>query len=135
MNGQGYPDGLKNGEIPVGGRMLALADVFDALTSRRQYRDREPIEKVWGIIEQEAGQTFDSQIVKEFRKIRLNRIIEILEYDQKNFVDNQDLIKLAPYTLSEILKIKGTPRNKLTDKQRRLEKIFDKYYLRKYHQS
>jgi HD-GYP domain-containing protein (c-di-GMP phosphodiesterase class II) len=133
INGKGYPDGLRANEIPLGGRMLALADVFDALTSLRQYRDREPIEKVWKIIEKESGETFDPKLIKVFHKIPLNRIVEILEYDQKEYVDHKDLLKLAPYKFLEILQIKRALKKDLTSKQRGLEKLFDKYYLRKYH--
>lgn len=135
VNGKGYPDGLKADKIPLGGKMLALADVFDALTSLRQYRDREPIEQVWGIIEKESGETFDPKLIKVFHKISLNRIVEILEYDKKAYVDHQDLLKLAPYNFLEILKIKRARKKNLTPKQRSLEKLFDKYYLRKYYQS
>lgn len=132
INGNGYPDGLQADEIPLGGRMLALADVFDALTSYRQYRDREAIEKVWDIIEKESGQTFDPKVVQVFLKTPLNHLIEILEYDQKDHLDHQDLLKLASHTFSEILKIKRGRSKKLTTAQKNLEKLFDKYYLRKY---
>ncbi|UCF63598.1 MAG: GAF domain-containing protein [bacterium] len=132
INGNGYPDGLQADEIPLGGRMLALADVFDALTSYRQYRDREAIEKVWDIIEKESGQTFDPKVVQVFLKTPLNHLIEILEHDQKDHLDHQDLLKLAPHTFSEILKIKRGRIKKLTTTQKNLEKLFDKYYLRKY---
>jgi len=132
INGKGYPDGLLAEEIPLGGRMLALADVFDALTSHRQYRDREAIQKVWDIIEKESGQTFDPKVVKVFLKIPLNHMIEILEYDQREYLDHQDLLKLSSHSFAEILKIKQGQIKKLTTTQKNLEKLFDKYYLRKY---
>jgi HD-GYP domain-containing protein (c-di-GMP phosphodiesterase class II) len=134
VNGKGYPDGLEDDEIPLGGKMLALADVFDALTSLRQYRDREPIVKVWRTIVKESGETFDPKLIKIFQKIPLNRMVEIMEYDQKEYINHQDLLKLASHPFKDILKIKRSSKENLTAKQRSLEKIFDKYYLRKYHQ-
>jgi len=132
INGRGYPDGLKSEEIPLGGRMLALADVFDALTSRRQYRDREPLEKVWKIISSEAGESFDPNVIKTFKKIPLNRIVEILEFDQKEHLDHNELLKLSGTTFGDIIKYKKSKAQKLTPDQRKTLILFDKYYLRKY---
>ena len=132
MNGKGYPDGLKSKEIPLGGKMLALADVFDALTSRRQYRDREPIEKVWDIISSESGESFDPKVINTFTKIPVNRIVEIMEFDQKEHLDHNELLKLSRTAFGEIIRIKKTKAQKLTPEQRKILKTFDKYYLRKY---
>jgi HD-GYP domain-containing protein (c-di-GMP phosphodiesterase class II) len=132
INGRGYPDGLKFEQIPLGGRMLALADVFDALTSRRQYRDRESIEKVWETIEKENGQTFDPEVFKTFLDIPVNKIIPILEYDQRDRLDNVELDKLAAVPFKEILVLKKTAAEKLTKKQQASLAIFDKYYQRNY---
>ena len=132
INGRGYPDGLKFEQIPLGGRMLALADVFDALTSRRQYRDRESVEKVWGTIEQENGQTFDPEVVKIFLEIPVNKLIAILEYDQRDRLDNDELEKLAAVTFKEILALKKSTAEKFTKKQQASLAIFDKYYQRNY---
>jgi HD-GYP domain-containing protein (c-di-GMP phosphodiesterase class II) len=132
INGRGYPDGLKSKEIPLGGRMLALADVFDALTSRRQYRDREPVEKVWGIILSESGESFDPKVINIFTKIPVNRIVEIMEFDQKEHLDHNELLKLSGTVFGEIIEIKKTKAQKLTPEQRKILKTFDKYYLRRY---
>jgi HD-GYP domain-containing protein (c-di-GMP phosphodiesterase class II) len=132
INGRGYPDGLKFEQIPLGGRMLALADVFDALTSRRQYRDRESVEKVWGTIEQENGQTFDPEVVKIFLEIPVNKLIAILEYDQRDRLNQDELEKLAAVPFKEILAMKKSTAAKITKKQQAGLAIFDKYYLRNY---
>ncbi|MBN2367210.1 MAG: GAF domain-containing protein [Calditrichaeota bacterium] len=132
LNGQGYPDGLKNGEIPPGGRMLALADVFDALTSRRQYRDREPIEKVWETIEKEAGDTFDIQLMKVFLEVPLKQIIEILEYDQRDRLNEKELTLLAEIPLGTIIEIKRKDPESLDDQDKNINSLFDKYYQRNY---
>ncbi len=132
LNGRGYPDGLKKKEIPLGGRMLALADVFDALTSRRQYRDREPIEKVWSIIEQEISETFDPKVVEVFRAVPLKRIVEIMEYDQRDRLNDTELMKLSRIPFRWIVEIKRKENDKLPPRRKEAEKIFDKYYQRNY---
>jgi HD-GYP domain-containing protein (c-di-GMP phosphodiesterase class II) len=131
VNGEGYPDGLKQSEIPVGGRMLAMADVFDALTSQRQYRDRESIEKVWQTIEKEINRTFDPKVVNYFLKIPLKKIIEILEHDQRDRIDRKELELLADVPFQNILKLK-TGEMESGGRNQKVLDIFDKYYLRKY---
>ncbi len=66
FDGKGYPDGLNGSSISLGARILAVADVFDALKSDRPYRNGMPFEQVIGIIKQEAGQQFDPDIVNAF---------------------------------------------------------------------
>jgi HD-GYP domain-containing protein (c-di-GMP phosphodiesterase class II) len=130
INGKGYPDGLKNGDIPLGGRLLALADVFDALTSQRQYRDRESIEKVWETIESEIENSFDPKVVDIFLKIPLKKILEILEYNQLQENHLQEITLLEKIPFGKIIKIK---RNKnITAKEKEISSIFDKYYMKNY---
>ena len=66
-NGKGY-EGLQGVTIPLVARITALADVFDALTSRRSYKDAYPFEKARNIILAERGEHFDPQIVDAFKK-------------------------------------------------------------------
>ena len=65
-NGKGYPLGLKGEEIPLSARIMAVADVFDALVSRRSYKAPFPIEKAIDIIRSDAGTHFDANVVKAF---------------------------------------------------------------------
>lgn len=65
-NGKGYPFGLKGEEIPLSARIMAVADVFDALVSRRSYKAPFPIEKAIDIIRSDAGTHFDANVVKAF---------------------------------------------------------------------
>ena len=62
-NGTGYPAGLKGEEIPLAGRIVALADVFDALASKRVYKDAFPMERVLEIIHNDSGSHFDPAVV------------------------------------------------------------------------
>lgn len=68
-DGTGYPYGLKGEEIPLGARIMAVADVFDALISRRSYKEPFSFEKAIGIIKEESGTHFDPNVVKAFLNI------------------------------------------------------------------
>lgn len=61
-DGSGYPCGLKGEEIPLSARIMAVADVFDALVSRRSYKDGFPFEKAMAIIEEGCGSHFDPKV-------------------------------------------------------------------------
>jgi HD-GYP domain-containing protein (c-di-GMP phosphodiesterase class II) len=65
-DGTGYPRGLKGEEIPIGARILAVADVFEAITAKRHYRDPMPLEEALSILESERHRQFDSRIVDAF---------------------------------------------------------------------
>ena len=65
-NGMGYPRGLKWEEIPLSARVMAVADVFDALVSKRSYKDGFPFEKAMTIIQDGSGSHFDPRIVDAF---------------------------------------------------------------------
>ena len=65
-NGKGYPHGLKGEEIPLSARIMAVADVFDALVSERCYKKAFPFEKALSIIEEDAGTHFDPLVAKAF---------------------------------------------------------------------
>ena len=67
-SGGGYPKGIKGEQIPLSARIMAIADVFDALVSKRCYKEAMPVEKAFKIIEEEAGTHFDPQLVKLFIK-------------------------------------------------------------------
>lgn len=65
-NGTGYPRKLKGEAIPVEGRIVAIADVFDALTTRRPYKEPWPIEKASAFLQEHAGEYFDPALVNIF---------------------------------------------------------------------
>jgi len=68
-DGSGYPRGLKTEEIPVGARIFAVADTFDAMTSDRPYRRALPFETSREVIERGAGKHYDSQVARVFLSI------------------------------------------------------------------
>lgn len=69
-DGSGYPAGLAGDAIPVSGRLMALADVFDALSCRRIYKPPMPFDKVRAIIIEGRGQHFDPDVVDAYLALR-----------------------------------------------------------------
>lgn len=65
-DGTGYPSGLKGDEIPLVGRIAAVADVFDALTTERPYKAAWTMEQAFAYLRQEAGKQFDPRCVETF---------------------------------------------------------------------
>lgn len=70
INGKGYPEGLKGEEIPIEARIMALADVFDALVSKRCYKEAFSYEKAFLIIKEDAGTHFDYELAMLFLECR-----------------------------------------------------------------
>jgi putative two-component system response regulator len=83
-DGSGYPNGLKGTVIPISGRIAAIADVFDALTSRRPYKEPFSLEKSLVIIKSWRGNYFDPEVVDAFIAIE-DEILDIKkEYEKDN---------------------------------------------------
>jgi putative two-component system response regulator len=74
-DGTGYPHGLKGREIPIEGRLLAIVDVFDALTTSRPYHPARPIDEVHKFLSLRAGTHFDPDLVNVF--------VDVLQKQQK----------------------------------------------------
>jgi len=68
-DGTGHPQGLSGNDIPISGRIMALADVYAALISKRIYKEAIPHEKAVAIIKEGAGNHFDAQVVEAFLQI------------------------------------------------------------------
>ncbi len=68
-DGSGYPDGLRGKEIPEAARIVAVADVFDALTSRRPYKEPFSFERSVSIIRQGSGTHFDPEVARAFLSV------------------------------------------------------------------
>lgn len=75
-DGTGYPNGLRAEAIPLEGRIAALADVFDALTTKRPYKEAFSNEKAFRIIREEKGGHFDPEVVDAFFDV-LDEILKI----------------------------------------------------------
>jgi putative two-component system response regulator len=84
-DGSGYPHGLQGKRIPLVGRIVAIADVFDALTSKRPYKEAFSLEKSYRIIREGRGNHFDPRVVDTFFALEK----EILEIKDK-FMDERE---------------------------------------------
>ena len=81
-NGKGYPDGLSGDDIPIEARIIAVADVFDALTSKRSYKDAWSVEEAFTELQRLSGEELDSDCVDVLLKNR-----EVIERIRSQFVD------------------------------------------------
>ena len=123
FDGSGYYRHLKGEEIPFGGRILAVSDVFDAITSKRHYRDKMPIEKVINIIKDSAGSHFDPLVVEKFLAIKLNKIVEVFCTENGMKIEKNDLKTLEKYNLLDLYySIVNNCSNMLLQ-------VFNKYYV------
>lgn len=75
-NGRGYPEGLSGERIPLSARIMAVADVFDAVSAKRCYRDAMPLEECFKIIADGSGRDFDPIVAQVFLDMKVS-VIEI----------------------------------------------------------
>jgi putative two-component system response regulator len=94
-DGSGYPKGLRGSRIPLAGRIVAISDVFDALTSKRPYKDAYPIEESFEIIKENRGTHFDPDIVDAFFGSK-REIIAI----RRKYVDDEKMNLVRSYSRS-----------------------------------
>lgn len=78
FDGSGYPNGMKGDAIPLSARIVAVADVFDALTSKRPYKEAWPVERALAVMQEEAGAHFDPLVVTALQQA-LPRIMAVYE--------------------------------------------------------
>lgn len=123
FDGTGYYRHLKGDDIPFGGRILAVADVFDAITSKRHYRDKMPIQKVISILIGDSGTHFDKNIVDKFLSISLDKIVGVFLTENHLVLTNDDRNLLNKYNLRVLL-------NSISDNtNEELVAAFNKYYI------
>jgi len=75
-DGSGYPIGLKNSNIPVQARIFAVADVFDALTTTRSYRNKSSLEEVIRYLKEQSGLLFDPSIIEALARLPYNELTD-----------------------------------------------------------
>ncbi|AGX87376.1 response regulator [Candidatus Symbiobacter mobilis] len=94
-DGSGYPDGLRGDDIPLSARLMAVADVYDALISRRVYKEGMPHEKAVAIIREGQGTHFDPDIASQFLALQ-NEFLAIAA----RFADSDDDLRKKANSLS-----------------------------------
>ena len=127
FDGTGYYRGLKGENIPLGGRILAVCDVFDAITSKRHYRNKMEIKDALKIMLEGKNTHFDENIVNAFMKISVYDILNVILSGSKNNL-NTDEILLKEFNLDELYAILIKDREVITEDELRLIETFDKYY-------
>ena len=126
-DGTGYFKGLKGEQIPLGGRILAVSDVFDAITSKRHYRDKMKIKDALQIMIDGKNKHFDENLVNAFMNISTYDILKVIVNDVTCTFE-QDEILLKEFNLNELYDILNYDESAITDKEKQLIEIFNKYY-------
>jgi putative nucleotidyltransferase with HDIG domain len=97
-DGKGYPSGLSGQNIPLMGRIICLADCFDAMTSNRTYRRALPLEVALGEIRRCSGTQFDPRLAEAFLQIGIDQLRELLTDHQnqaRKRLDLQETLRAA----------------------------------------
>lgn len=128
-DGTGYFRGLKGEEIPLGGRILAVSDVFDAITSVRHYRDRMPIKDALNIIAEGKNKHFDPEITDAFLSISCDIIADILASEYEIIIIGADRALLSGISLNQFVQILN--KKEMTEEEQKINATFNKYYIRK----
>ena len=127
FDGTGYFKGLKGEQIPLGGRILAVSDVFDAITSKRHYRDKMNIKDALQIMIDGKNKHFDENIVNAFMNISTYEILKVIVNDVTCDFSN-DKILLQEFNLSQLYAILTKEGCAITEKDNLLIDAFNKYY-------
>lgn len=125
-DGSGYYRHLSGEDIPYGGRILAVADVFDAITSKRHYRDKMPIQNVIDILISGKNKHFDGNLVDTFLKIPVDKIILVFLTENHHIFKNEDKEILSHYNLFDIYNFIINENS--TDEQKHIAELFNFYY-------
>jgi HD-GYP domain-containing protein (c-di-GMP phosphodiesterase class II) len=104
-DGNGYPRGLKGEEIPFLARILAVADVLDAITSKRHYRNAMTISNALSIVKRESNGHFDPACADALFRLSAGAFIKIHMAEHLELLDPADLVTLGPVSLGTIFEI------------------------------
>ena len=127
-DGTGYFRGLKGDEIPLGGRILAVSDVFDAITSVRHYRDRMPMKDALSIMIDGKNKHFDGKIVDAFLSIPCDVIMNVLISEFDSVLKEKDKKLLETLSLKQFAQI--LQQDDLSSKEKKIVDVFNSYYIR-----
>lgn len=105
VDGTGYYRGLKGGEIPFLAKIIAVSDVFDALTSKRHYRNRMDIQKVYEILESGRETHFDPKCVEAFMRLPGNDVLGVMESERDRETEHtfDEFKHISMYRLIELV--------------------------------
>ncbi len=126
-DGTGYFLGLKGEDIPLGGRILAVSDVFDAITSKRHYRSKMKIQDAIKVLIDGSNKHFDKKIVDVFLSITCDKIIHVLTCDNNLEIAQNDKLLLEKYKLADLYAILQKEEEGESH-EKTVAQVFDKYY-------
>jgi len=125
-DGSGYFRELKGDEIPLGGRILAVSDVFDAITSVRHYRDRMPMLDALNIIVEGKNKHFDGKIFDAFLSIPCTVITQVLINESNMELKEKDKKVLETITMQGLYDILKEENH--DSKEKKILEVFNSYY-------
>lgn len=136
FNGKGYYRQLSGEDIPFGGRILAVADVFDAITSKRHYRDKMPIINVIDILLKDSGSHFDKTMVDSFLGASCDKIVRVFLTENNLVLEDEHQKTLEKYNMMNLhnfLTIEDA--KKLSSEEKTFIDLFQFYYTAKSNES
>ena len=130
-DGTGYFRKLSGDNIPLGGRILAVSDVFDAVTSKRHYRDRMPFNNVLNILRKDSGSHFDDKVINVFFNLKLDKISGIL-FSREDYSNIEEHLKIfTNYSLDGFHQILLKDDEQRTTQENIIFKTFNQFYNQK----
>lgn len=130
FDGNGYYRKLNGEDIPFGGRILAVSDVFDAITSKRHYRDKMPIIEVIEILLKDSGHHFDGNIVDRFLATSTDKIVEVFLTENNLFLEYSHRQILKQYSMIDLYNLL-TKNQELNEDENTFVTLFNLYYTAK----
>ncbi len=130
FNGQGYFMNLNGDRIPLGGRILAVADVFDAITSKRHYRDKMPITEAIEVLEKGAGSHFDPSIVAAFMMISCDKMVDVFLTEYSSTLKEEHRATLKQYKMTDLTRMLRSE-EPLSQEEQYFTELFTVYYTNK----
>ena len=128
-DGNGYFRHKAGENIHIGGRILAVSDVFDAITSKRHYRDRMEISNVLKILKDGSGSHFDPNVIDVFFRVSVDKILAILITAYEKELSEEEVEYFSSYTINDLFEASNLTEDERNEEQQLLVKRFNKLYL------
>jgi HD-GYP domain-containing protein (c-di-GMP phosphodiesterase class II) len=131
-DGSGYYRNLKGEEIHLGGRILAVSDVFDAITSKRHYRDKMPIINVISILLKDSGTHFDKTVVDCFLSIPTDKVVQVFLTENNLILDQSHKKVLEKNSMMDLYSISSQNQpDEWNEEEKMFVELFNMYYTAK----
>ena len=128
-DGKGYFNHIAGENIHIGGRILAVSDVFDAITSKRHYRDRMEISNVLKILQEGSGTHFDPSVIDVFFRVSVDKILAILITAYEEELSQDEIKYFSQYSIMDLYQAASINEDERNNEQKELVNKFNKLYL------